>query len=120
MSVSEPRDPFRNYHDIPEEDRLKAQVFFDRGKTVADTGNFEYAIEMYIQGLAVDPENVEAHQMLRDISLKRKASGGKDMGMFDRMKLPKSKEEKLVMLNAEKLLAYDPGNTDRMLAVFQG
>jgi tetratricopeptide (TPR) repeat protein len=110
----------RKYRDIPEEDRKRAKVFFDRGKVVAGTGNFEYAIEMYIQGLAVDPENVEAHQMLRDISLKRKASGGKDMGMFDRMKLPKSKEEKLVMLNAEKLLAYDPGNTDRMLAVFQG
>ena len=107
------------YHDIPEEDRRKAQVFFDRGKTVADTGNYEYAIEMYIQGLAVDPESVEAHQALREISLKRKASGGKDMGMFEKMKMPKAKDDKQAMLNAEKLLAYDPGNTDRMLALIQ-
>ena len=68
--------------DIPEEDRRKKlSVFFDRGgNCVADTGNFEYAIEMYIQGLTVDPENIEAHQALRDIAMKRKASGGKPMG----------------------------------------
>jgi len=112
-------DALRSYRAIPDEDRKRAKVFFDRGKTVAGTGNYEYAIEMYIQGLAVDPENVEAHQVLREISLKRKASGGKDMGMFDKMKLPKSKEEKQAMLNAEKLLAYSPGDTDRMLAVCQ-
>jgi tetratricopeptide (TPR) repeat protein len=109
----------RGYHDVPEEDRKKAQVFFDRGKTVADTGNFEYAIEMYIQGLSYDPENVDAHQALRDISLKRKASGGKDMGMVAQWKLPKAKEDKQAMLNGEQLLAYAPGNTDRMLTVMQ-
>ena len=107
------------YHDIPEEDRKKAQVFFDRGKTVADTGNFEYAIEMYIQGLNVDPENIDAHQSLRDISLRRKASGGKSMGAFQKMKLPKAKEDKQGMLNAEMLLAYSPGDTDHMLAMMQ-
>jgi tetratricopeptide (TPR) repeat protein len=112
-------DVLRNYRAIPEEDRKRAKVFFDRGKTVADTGNYEYAIEMYIQGLNVDPENVEAHQILRDISLKRKASGGKDMGMMDKMKMPKAKDDKLAMLNAEKLLAYSPGDTSRMLAMFQ-
>jgi tetratricopeptide (TPR) repeat protein len=115
----DPEEILRNYRDIPDEDRKRAQVFFDRGKTVAGTGNYEYAIEMYIQGLSVDPENVEAHQILRDISLKRKASGGKDMGMMDRMRIPKAKEDKQGMLNAEKLLAYDPGNIDRMLAMFQ-
>jgi tetratricopeptide (TPR) repeat protein len=105
---------------IPEEDRARAKVFFDRAKTVADTGNFEYAIEMYIQGLNVDPENIDAHQALRDISLKRKASGGKDMGMMDKMKMPKAKEEKQLMLNAEKLLAYSPGDISRMVGVLQG
>ena len=116
---SDGSDVLRNYHDIPEEDRRKAQVFFERGKAVADTGNYEYSIEMYIQGLAVDPENVDAHAALREIALKRKASGGKDMGMFERMKLPKAKDDKQTLLNSEKLLAYDAGNTDRMLAVAQ-
>jgi tetratricopeptide (TPR) repeat protein len=108
-----------NYRDIPDEDRRKAQVFFDRGKTVCDTGNFEYAIDMYIEGLAVDPENTEAHQSLRDVSLRRKASGEKDMGMMAKMKMPKAKDDKQTMLNSEKLLAYSPGDTDRMLAVMQ-
>ena len=97
MADKNPPDPdevLRNYRDIPDEDRKRSKVFFDRGKTVAGTGNYEFAIEMYIQGLSVDPENVEAHQLLRKISLKRKASGGKDMGMMDRMKLPKTKDDK--------------------------
>src|SRR5688572_3230484 len=105
------------YRDIPEADRKKAEVFFERGKTVADSGQFEYAIEMYLQGLSIDPENVEAHQFLRDISFRRKAGGGKAMGMLEKMKIKSSKEEKQSMLNCEKLLAYDPGNTDHMLCV---
>ena len=108
------------YKNIPEEDQRKAKAFFDRGRTVADSGQYEYAIEMYIQGLAIDPENMDGHQALREISLKRKASGGKDMGMFEKGKFSKStKDDKLNMLNAEKLLAYDPGNTDRMVTMLQ-
>lgn len=109
----------QGYHDIPEEDRKKAKVFFDRAKTVADTGNYEYAIEMYLQGLNLDPEAIDAHQAMRDISLKRKASGGKTLGMFERMKLKPGKDDKQNLLNAEKLMAYDPGNTDYMLSLLQ-
>src|SRR3954451_20675043 len=108
------------YRAIPPEDQKKAQVFFDRGKTVADTGNFEYGIELHFQGLSIDPENTVAHQAMREISLKRKASGGKALGMFEKMKLTKASKEdfKSNMLNAEKLLAYDPGNRDFMLSMF--
>ena len=106
------------YRDIPEEERSKAEKFFDYGKKSADTGNFDYAIELYLQGLAIDPENTEAHQQLRDISLKRKASGGKTLGMFEKMKLKKQgKDDKENLLNAEKLLAYDPGDLSTMLAL---
>ena len=46
---------------FPEDEGPKrAQIYFDRGKIVAQTGNFEYAIEMYIQGLSFDPDNVAA------------------------------------------------------------
>ena len=108
------------YAEISPEDRKKAEVFFDRGNTVAGTGNYEYAIEMYISGLAIDPDSVEAHQTLRDISLKRKASGGKSVGMFEAMKLKRpTKDDKQNLLNNEKLLAYDPGNTDHMVGVLQ-
>lgn len=108
------------YRDIPEEDRKKAQVFFERGKSVAGTGNFEYAIEMYLQGVAIDPDDTTAHQDLRDVSLKRKASGGKSLGMIESIKLKRpSRDDKQNLLNSEKLLAYDPGNTDHMLSMMQ-
>lgn len=109
------------YRDIPEEDRRKATAFFQRAKTVADTGSYDYAIEMYLQGLSIDPDSIEAHQALRDVSLRRKASGGKPLGMFERMKnLKGSKDPKDALIQAEKMLAYDPGNTDHMLAVLKG
>jgi len=72
---------------------------------------------MYLQGLNIDPDCVEAHQALRDISLKRKASGGKNLGMMERMKLRNTKDDKQSMLNAERLLAFDPGNKSNMLAL---
>ena len=73
-----------------------------------------------MKGLKLDPDAVEAHQSLRDISLRRKASGGKGLGMWDAIKLKKpSKDDKQNLLNAEKLLAFDPGNTDNMINVLQ-
>ena len=65
------------YNEIPEEEQKKANTFFARGHTLGGTGQYEYAIEMYIQGLTIDPEAVSAHQALREISMRRKASGGK-------------------------------------------
>src|SRR5262245_50997215 len=87
-SVAEPPSGYTN---IPEADRAKAQKFFDYGKNAADTGNYEYSITLYLQGLEIDPENTEAHQALRDISLRRKASGGKDLGMMEKMKVKASR-----------------------------
>jgi tetratricopeptide (TPR) repeat protein len=108
------------YREVPEEERKKAQGFFTYGRSVAATGHYDYAIERYLAGLSLDPDAVSAHQELREISLKRKASGGKGLGMIEAMKLKKkSKDDKENMLNAEKLLAYDPGNSDHMLTIAQ-
>jgi len=106
------------YQDIPDEDRARAQTLFEKGKRTADTNNFEYSIEMYLQGLNIDPENTDAHQALREISLKRKASGGKPLGMRDKWNLKKG-DDKQNLINAEKLLSYDPGDLGNMVAVFQ-
>jgi len=108
------------YRDIPPDDRKKAQAFFDKAKSVGDAGQFEFAIEMLLQGLNIDPENKDAHQSLREISLKRKASGGKKLGMFDAMRLKKQgKDDKENLINSEKLLAFDPGNTDNMVGMLK-
>lgn len=103
------------YRNTPEEDRKKARVYFDKGRTVAQAGQYDFAIEMYTLGLALDPEDVNAHQELREISLKRKASGGKDLGVFTKMKMRYGKDDKDNMVLAEKFLAFDPGNTGRMV-----
>jgi len=108
------------YRDIPEEDRRKAKKFFEHGRTVAASGQYEYAISMYIDGLALDPEDLEAHKAVREISLKRKVSGGKAMGMFEARKYSTStRDDKQNMLNSEKKLAFEPGNIDHMIVMVQ-
>jgi tetratricopeptide (TPR) repeat protein len=113
-------ESLEGYKEIPEADRKKAKVFFDKGIAVAGTGQYDFAIEMFLSGLLLDPDAVEAHQTLRDISLKRKASGGKSIGFMEGMKLKRgTKDDKQNLINNEKLLASDPGNTDYMVGVLQ-
>ena len=108
------------YNDVPEEDRKKAQSFFVHANSLAGSGQFDYSVSMFLDGLKLDPDAVDAHQKLRETSLKRKASGGKGLGMLEALKLKKAtKDDKENLLNAEKLLAFDPGNTDHMLAMAQ-
>ena len=66
----------------------KGKAFFDRAKAVAATGNYDYAIDMYIEGLNREPFNVEEHKQLRDTALRRKVSGGKAAGGLLGPKLP--------------------------------
>ncbi len=106
------------YRPVSEEERKKAQRFFTHGRSAAATGNYDYAIDMFLTGLGHDPDDVNAHKELREFSLRRKASGGKGMGWGDSLKLKKAtKDDKQNMLNAEKLLAFEPGNSDHMLSI---
>jgi tetratricopeptide (TPR) repeat protein len=108
------------YKEVSEEDRARANDLFAHGQKTAATGNYEYAITVYMSGLGYDPDAIEAHSDLRDIALKRTVSGGKAMKMWDAMKIKRAtSDDKQNMLNAEKLLAYEPGNTDHMLWLFQ-
>ncbi|MBW8014731.1 MAG: tetratricopeptide repeat protein [Planctomycetes bacterium] len=87
----------------------KALAFFDRGEQVADTDNFDYAIEMYIEGLRRSPDNLESgHIALRKISLIRQGKGGKKASIKEKMKFSGGKTPIDKMLNAEFLLAKDP------------
>ena len=108
------------YHDVPDEDRKKAQAFFEKGKKVADAGQWDFAISMFLDGFKTDPENTDAHAQLREISLKRKASGGKGVGFMEAMKLKRAgSDDRETFINAVKLLAHDPGDKGTMLAVAQ-
>ncbi|MFI5379416.1 MAG: tetratricopeptide repeat protein [Tepidisphaerales bacterium] len=110
----------QGYRNVSEEDQRKAKVFFDRARTVASTGQYDFAIMMYLEGLNIDPDCVEAHQELREVGLKRKASGGGSLGMFERAKVKtNTKDDKLNMLGHERLLSFDPGETDYMIGLMQ-
>ncbi|MGN6367849.1 MAG: hypothetical protein ACTHN5_06270 [Phycisphaerae bacterium] len=99
----------------PNEGPGKGKAFFDRAKTVAATNNFDYAIDMYIEGLNREPFNVDEHKALRDVGFRRKVAGGKPPGGLLGPKPPyKGKTAKEAMLNAAWTLAKDVGNIPAM------
>src|SRR6185312_17283792 len=96
----------------PNEGPGKGTVFFDRAKSVAATGNFDFAISMYIEGLFREPFNAAQHQALREVALRRKLSGAKSGGgLLSGLSLGgpkppyKGKTPKEAMLNNEFILA---------------
>ena len=109
----------------PNEGPGKGKPFFDRAKTVAATGNYDFAISMYIEGLFREPFNAAEHQALREVAMNRKIAGGKKSGggllsglNLGGPKLPyKGKTPKEGMLNNEFTLARDVGNISAMLAI---
>src|SRR3954462_14231132 len=118
-TVAAEQDPREGLRNVPDDDRRAAKKLFEDAHQVAGAGRLDYAIEMFIQGLDKDPEDTTEHQNLREVSLKRKASGGKSLGFMAASKLRNSKDDKQNMLNAEKLLAFDPGNMDHMVSLLQ-
>lgn len=92
-------------------DLAKAMPFFKRAEEVASTDNFDYAIDMYIEGLKRAPDAVEdGHKPLRRNALIRQGKGGKKPGMLDKMKHGRGKDAMENMFNAEFLLSRDPDN----------
>lgn len=93
-----------------DEDKKKARRWFQQGKLVVETRNYEYGIECCITGLGFWPEAVEeGHMLLRAISVARLNAGGKKPGMRETLKKSMSgKDLKQCLLNAEHLLSKDP------------
>ncbi|MHC4889535.1 MAG: tetratricopeptide repeat protein [Planctomycetota bacterium] len=88
---------------------VKAAVFFERARKVAETNNFDYAIDMYLEGLRCTPEAVQhGHIPLYELALVRQGKGGKKPSMMERMKRLRGKTPLEQMLNAEYLFAKDP------------
>ncbi|MEL7087573.1 MAG: hypothetical protein AAGL98_03895, partial [Planctomycetota bacterium] len=94
-------------------DPRKARRFFDHAETVAEAKNFDYAIEMYINGLRHDPDNMARHEELLDVAKRRKVSGGKKAGLKDKLKSI-GPDAVAKMLDAEKLWAMDFGDASLM------
>jgi len=89
----------------------KAMAFFKRAEEVAATDNFDYAIDLFIEGLQRAPDAVEqGHKPLRYNALVRLGKGGKKPSMIEKMKYSRGKTPLENMLNAEFLLSKDPEN----------
>jgi len=97
---------------MPEENSqaaAKAKAFFDKAGKVAETKNFDYAIDMYLQGLRYAPDAViEGHLPLAELAQQRQGSGRKKPTMMERVKRLGGKTPLEQMLNAEYLFSKDP------------
>jgi len=91
------------------EEIAKARVFFERAREAAESGNYDYAIEMYLGGLSHAPDALEeGHLPLCELALHRKGKGGQKPSMMERVKRLRGKTPLEQMLNAEYLFAKDP------------
>ncbi|KPK44033.1 MAG: hypothetical protein AMJ65_04185 [Phycisphaerae bacterium SG8_4] len=87
----------------------KARSFFEKAGKVAETGNFDYAIDMYLQGLRYAPDALmEGHLPLCELALQRQHKSGKKPSMVDKVKHMGGKTPLDQMLNAEYLFAKNP------------
>jgi tetratricopeptide (TPR) repeat protein len=55
----------------------KARKFFDHAKTIAATGNYEYALMLYAKGFRFDPSSLDQHKAMYQIALLFNQAGGK-------------------------------------------
>ncbi len=99
---------------MPEEDSqaaAKAKAFFDKAAKLAETSNFDYAIDMYLQGLRYAPDALhEGHLPLFELALHRQGKSGKRPGVVEKMTHLRGKTPLDQMLNAEYLLTKDPNH----------
>jgi TolA-binding protein len=87
----------------------KAKLFFDSAAEASVSNNFDYAIDMYLEGLRCNPDALQdGHLPLRELALSRQVRGGSKPTMFERIKYLRGKTPLEQMLNAEYLLAKDP------------
>ncbi len=93
-------------------DMTAARAFFEKARKAADGKNYDYAIEMYLDGLRRSPDALEeGHLPLCELGLQRRGRGGKKPSMVERMKRLRGKTPLEQMLNAEYLFAKDPDHT---------
>ncbi len=99
-------------------DLRKARRWFEQAHTVADTRNYDYAIECFIGGLKFDPDNLDEHEALYEVAKRRMINKGKKPGLAETMKSGgKTNLEK--MLHTELLWAKDPQNVKYMQTIME-
>ncbi len=92
-------------------DIAAGRSFFMKARRAADSQNFDYAIELYLDGLRHAPDALEeGHLPLAEVALQRQSRGGKKPSMIERVKRMGGKTPLEQMLSAEYLFAKDPNH----------
>lgn len=97
----------------------KGDAFFKQGDQVAETGNYDYAIEMYTEGIKRDANLERGFVKLREVALKRTLKGGKPAGMMDKRKHRIGKDPVENLANSCYLWAKEPGSEALMEQVLK-
>jgi tetratricopeptide (TPR) repeat protein len=93
------------------QDLAEARSFFEKARNAADRKQYDYAIDMYLEGLSRAPDTLEeGHLPLCELGLQRRGRGGKKPSMMEKVKRMRGKSPLEQMLNAEYLFVKDPDN----------
>ncbi|BAM02308.1 tetratricopeptide repeat protein [Phycisphaera mikurensis] len=88
-------------------DPKKAERFFEHAATYAESGRYDGAIDMYIRGLQLSPDDMRRHEALLDAAKRRKVSGGKPAGFAERKLKGMGDSPVDRLAHAEKIWAMD-------------
>jgi len=94
-----------------EQQMAEAKAFFANARKAAEGKQYDYAIDMYVNGLARAPDALEeGHVPLCELGFQRRAKGGKKPSMMEKVRRMRGKTPLEQMLNAEYLFVKDPDN----------
>lgn len=101
---------------VSDEEKAKARKFFEHARKAGETRNYDYAVKLYTDGLAIWPDAVEEGlKPLWAAAMARKLEGGKPAGFLAARKLPTNDRHPLKNLsNALHLFGLDPSSINHM------
>lgn len=103
-------------HVTGEPEKAKARKWFAHAKAVSESKNYDYAVELYVNGLALWPEAMdEGLKPLRVCATARRLNGGKPAGFLEAKKRSTGgKDAPKALNNALYLFGKDPVNVGHM------
>ena len=103
------------------EGEARARKLFAHAQKAADTRNYDYAIELYVNGLAHWPNAIEEGlKKLRVVATARQLAGGKPPGFMTARKYPTGGKDAAVNLNnALHLFGLNPSSAAYMEQILQ-
>jgi len=101
--------------------KARAHKLFEHALKAEETRNYDYAVELYVNGLALWPDALdEGLKKLRVVATARKLSGGKPAGFLVKRKYPTSGKDAATNLNnALHLFGLSPSDLGCMEAILQ-